>query len=200
MTADACALAVSPVELAHANDDDAPQLSARLVAGEEAAWVDFHERTFDRLFRYLLTVSHGDEDAAREALQLAYVKSVRYVRRFETEQAMWAWLAQIARGCLIDLARHKSRYRSLLARVETSQPSEQPIANDGSDRVKLLAAGIARLTESERTLIEARYMADQSIAHIANATGATPKAIESRLARIRARLRKWLGHANPYER
>ncbi|HEX5176630.1 MAG TPA: sigma-70 family RNA polymerase sigma factor, partial [Chthoniobacteraceae bacterium] len=162
MTADACALAVSAVELAQANHDDAPQLSARLAAGEEAAWVDFHARTFDRLLRYLLTVSHGDEDAAREALQLAYVKAVRYVRRFETEQAMWAWLAQIARGCLIDLARHKARYRSLLARVETPQPSEQLITDDGSDHVTLMAAGIARLSESERALIEARYMADQS--------------------------------------
>jgi len=201
MIADACALAVPPAELAHAHaDDDTPQLSARLVAGDEAAWTDFHERTFNRLLRYLLTVCHGDEEAAREALQLAYVKSVRYIRRFETEQALWAWLAQIARGCLIDLARRKTRYASLLARLEAPPVVEQPVPEPGSDRAALLAIGVARLPAPERALIHARYIADQSIAQIANASGATPKAIESRLARIRARLRRWITCAKHNER
>lgn len=196
MIADACGLAVPPVELAHADADDTPQLSARLVAGEEAAWTDFHGRTFDRLLRYLLTVAHGDEEAAREALQLAYVKSVRYVRRFDTERVMWGWLAQIARSCLIDLARHKSRYASLLARLEAPPALEQSVNDSCGDRATLLATSLARLTASDRALIEARYTADQSIAQIASATGATPKAIESRLARIRTRLRAWLTRAN----
>ena len=201
MIADACALIVPPADVARADaGDDTPWLSARLVAGEEAAWSDFHARTFDRLLRYLLTVAHGDEEAAREALQLTYVKSVRYVRKFDTEQALWGWLAQIARGCLIDLARHRARYASLLARLEPSPAAEQSAIDPGSDQAALLTMGVARLTASERALIEARYIADQSIAQIANANGTTPKAVESRLARIRARLRTWLTRANHYER
>jgi RNA polymerase sigma factor (sigma-70 family) len=192
MLADACCLPVAPVEFDEANTDDTPALSARLVAGDEAAWTDFHGRTFDRLLRYLLTLARGDEDAAREALQLAYVKSVRYVRRFETEGAMWGWLAQIARSCLIDLSRQQSRYAALLARLEASRALPEPVNDSRGDHAIGLAARLARLTASERALIEARYIADQSIAQIASAAGATPKAIECRLARIRARLRTWL--------
>lgn len=176
--------------------DGAARLSARLVAGEDAAWTEFHAQTFDRLLRYLLTAAHGHEDAAREALQAAYVKCVRHVRRFESEEAMWGWLAQIARGCLIDLARRRGRYAALLERWEKEPASANATPAERDD---LLAASLAQLAPAERTLIEARYTAGQPIAEIAAALGTTPKAIESRLARLRLRLRAWLTRANRHE-
>ncbi|MDB6153625.1 MAG: hypothetical protein JWL90_2078 [Chthoniobacteraceae bacterium] len=181
----------SPAEVCN---DDTANLSARLVSGEEAAWREFHARTFDRLLRYLLIAAHGNEEAAREAIQIAYVKCVRHVRRFEIEGVMWGWLAQIARGCLIDLARRRSRYAALLQVVtEESLINEQPRQAASFD--EHLAAGLARLTPSERALIEACYLANQPIRQIAQARRTTPKAIESRLARIRFRLRAWLTRA-----
>ena len=188
-------LAAMPAEIAQAADG-AAQLSVRLVAGEEAAWTEFHAQTFDRLLRYLLTAAHGDEDAAREALQAAYVKCVRHVRRFETEEAMWGWLAQIARGCLIDLARRRGRYAALLGRLaEEPAPGEStPPASDD-----LLTASLAQLAPAERALLEARYTTGQPIAEIAAALGTTPKAVESRLARLRTRLRTWLTRATRHE-
>ena len=196
MSARTACPAAMPAEISPAVNDGAARLSARLVAGEEAAWTEFHAQTFDRLLRYLLAAAHGNEDAAREALQSAYVKCVRHVRRFATEEAMWAWLAQIARGCLIDLARRRSRYAALLGRL-----AEEPTPGDSAPvpREDLLAAGLAQLAPAERTLLDARYAADQPIAEIAAALGATPKAIESRLARIRNRLRAGLIRATRHE-
>ena len=185
MTARPAFLAM-PADLPH---DGAARLSARLVAGEEAAWSEFHAQTFDRLLRYLLAAAHGHEDAAREALQATYVKCVRHVRRFETEEAMWGWLAQIARGCLIDLARRRTRYAALLGRLE-KEPAPGEAAPDV--REDLLAASLATLAPAERTLLAARYTDGQPVAAIAAALGTTPKAVESRLARLRSRLRAWL--------
>ena len=187
-------LAAMPAESPSANG--AAQLSARLVAGEEAAWAEFHAQTFDRLLRYLLAAAHGHEDAAREALQAAYVKCVRHVRRFENEEAMWGWLAQIARGCLIDLARRHSRYAALLARWEMERAPDNSAADPHG---KLLAASLAQLAPAERALLEARYTTGQPIAEIAAALRTTPKAIESRLARLRSRLRAWLTRAHRHE-
>ncbi len=195
MTARTEFLVAMPADLSPAADG-AARLSARLVAGEEAAWTEFHAQTFDRLLRYLLNAAHGHEDAAREALQAAYVKCVRHVRRFETEEAMWGWLAQIARGCLIDLARRRGRYAALLARLtEEPAPGDSPFDARG----ELLAACLAQLAPAERTLLEARYAAGQPVAEIAATLGTTPKAIESRLARLRTRLRTWLTRATRHE-
>jgi RNA polymerase sigma factor (sigma-70 family) len=105
---------------------------------------------------------------------------------------MWGWLAQIARGCLIDLARKQRRYAELLERF-TDEPTTA--AFEGSDSLvseSQLAEGLSRLQPEDRTLLEARYTAEEPIAKIAATLGTTPKAVESRLARIRQRLRIWL--------
>jgi len=175
---------------------DVARLSARLVAGEDAAWTQFHARTFDRLLNYLLAIAHGNEDAAREALQTTYVKCVRHVRHFNSEEAMWGWLAQIARGCLIDLARRRSRYSALLARL-----AEEPNFAEAKFDVRegFLSSSLQQLTSDERTLLEARYTDGQPVAEIAQAMGLTSKAVESRLARLRTRLRAWLDRATRHD-
>jgi RNA polymerase sigma factor (sigma-70 family) len=200
MTALNHALLMRPVDLPQAHADDTPELSARLVAGDEAAWSEFHARTFDRLLRYLLAAAHGNEDAAREALQLTYVKCVRHVRRFPAEGAMWGWLKQIARGCLIDLARGRSRYRALLVDLAAAPvvAADDDLARE--ELAQLLTAGLAQLDPSERALLEARYAQNQRLAHIADSSGTTRKAVESRLARIRTRLRAWLTTHTRHER
>ena len=192
MTALSPGLSVSPAELSHARRDDIPELSARLVSGEEAAWSEFHARTFEALLRYLIAAAHGNEEAARDALQIAYVKCVRHVRRFDSEEAMWGWLKQIARGSLIDLARGRSRYAALLeryARAAWNQPREE---DAGTELAELLTVSLDRLAPSDRALLEARYTRKERLTQIATSAGTSRKAVESKLARIRARLRRWL--------
>jgi hypothetical protein len=76
-----CAETVAGSAPRTAEDAAISALTRRLVAGEEAAWREFHDAYFDRLLRYLLVVCHGDETAARTALQASLVKIVRSVRR-----------------------------------------------------------------------------------------------------------------------
>ena len=57
-------------------------LTSALVAGDEAAYRTFHDAYVPRLFRYLLVVTAGDEQAAREALQAALVRVVRHIKIF----------------------------------------------------------------------------------------------------------------------
>jgi RNA polymerase sigma factor (sigma-70 family) len=189
----AASLAEMSAEPTPQTDDGAAELSAGLVAGQEVAWAEFHAQTFDRLLRYLLAASYGHEDAAREALQATYVKCVRHVRRFATKEAMWAWLAQIARGCLIDLARQRQRYAALLERFAAeAEGIGRETSPASAAREEWLSASLARLEPEERSLLEAHYTDEKPIAEIAATMGASSKAIESRLARIRHRLRAWL--------
>jgi hypothetical protein len=96
-------------------------LTARMSRGEEAAFQDFYGRYYGRLLRYLFVVTGGREEIAREALQHAFVRVARHVRRFDTEAAFWNWLALLARQCVADEMRKRNRYQNLLARFFQQQ-------------------------------------------------------------------------------
>src|SRR5580698_3859586 len=56
------------------------ELTRRMVAGDEPAWRIFYDAYFDRLWRYLLVVTNGHEDVAREALQATLVRVARHIK------------------------------------------------------------------------------------------------------------------------
>src|SRR4051812_35517279 len=50
------------------------RLTTRVAAGDEAAFLCFYEHFFDRLFRYVLVMTHGDEQLSRDLLQKLMLK------------------------------------------------------------------------------------------------------------------------------
>jgi RNA polymerase sigma factor (sigma-70 family) len=182
---DALPVPSAPVPVA---DAEVAKLTERLRAGDETAWREFHRDYFDRLLGYLLVVCRGDEEAARESLQAALVKIVRHVRRFDRAEAWWGWLTVVARSCVIDGARRQSRYRALLARYAgifdppAAPRAEKPLPD-------LLEECLAELPAEERALLAAKYRDGESVAALAAESGCTGKAMESRLARLRQRVR-----------
>lgn len=182
-----------PISRAAETGDDTAQLTVRLAQGEEAAWRELHGRYFERMHRYLLTVAHGHEEAAAEALQATFIKAVRHIHRLENEAQLWRWLALVARGALVDSARKRNRYSAVLARFSEERSTANP---DTTGWEELLPDGLAQLPPEDRALLAARYDEGTSLGEIAIDAGTTPKAIESRLARIRARLKAWLTRAH----
>lgn len=83
---------------------------------EEEAFAEFLSLYQDRLFRYAIVLVRGDEHLAREALQQAMIKVVKYVRRFDDENVFWSWLTRIVRSVTIDDSRKRGRYQSFLSR------------------------------------------------------------------------------------
>lgn len=160
-----------------------------MVRGEEAAYHEFYERYFHRLLRYLLVVAAGREDAAREALQATFLRVARHIRQFNSEEVFWSWLTVLARSAAVDEQRKQKRYRGLLDRFfrrEMIGPDPHP----GPDLTVVLTENLDRLPPDERDLVERKYFRKQSIVQIAAALGLTEKAIESRLVRIRRRLKE----------
>jgi RNA polymerase sigma-70 factor (ECF subfamily) len=174
--------------MASADDASVAALTARLVTGEEAAWREFHDRYFNRLLRYLLVVSRGDEDAARDSLQAALVNIVRHVRRFDREEAWWGWLTVVVRSSFIDGVRRRSRYRALLERF-AGIFSAPPAPADRERLPELLEECLAALPREECALLSAKYRDGQSVADLATEFSCSEKAMESRLARLRHRVK-----------
>ena len=178
------------------------ELTGAMADGDEPAFGVFYERYYDRLFRYLVVLTHGDEPLTRDLLQVTLVKVVRAMKPFAEEGQLWQWLKTIARNTFLDSLRQASRVPNLIPLFEVdAEPSSAP--NDEEDQRPLfeaLDACLAELVPSERDLVEACYVRDLSQQEAAAQWNTTAKAVESRLARVRLKLRlailKRLRHEN----
>jgi RNA polymerase sigma-70 factor (ECF subfamily) len=167
------------------------ELTRRLVAGDEAAFLEFHQRYFDRLFRFLLVLSQGQEQDAKEALQQTLLRVVRYIRIFDSEEVFWGWLKVVARSAARDGNRKQRRYSALLERFAFGFHSST-VAGDSNAEHRLCAIleeSLAELAPQERQLLEAKYIEGATVREISQQTGLTEKAVESRLDRLRKSLR-----------
>jgi len=156
------------------------------------AWRTFYDAYFDRLWRYLLVVAAGNEDAAREALQGALVRVARHIKIFRDEIVLWSWLTVLARSAFADETRKRRRYLSFLDRFTRHANVEKDAASDSEidDRLRtLLENQVAALPPGERELIEQKYFTRRAVREIADELGTTEKAVESKLSRVRKKLK-----------
>jgi RNA polymerase sigma-70 factor, ECF subfamily len=181
-------------ETAAAPSLDVQVLTRALAQGDENAYRTFHEAYFPRLFCYLLVVAAGDEDTAREAVQSTFLRVVRYIKPFEEEPRFWNWLTVLARTALADQRRKRSRYRAFLERFtgHARMEAEAAPAADGQADARLLAAlehSVHRLPADERELVERKYFGRELVRDIAASLQISEKAVESRLTRVRLKLK-----------
>ena len=142
--------------------------------------------------RYLLVVTAGDEDAAREALQSALVRVVRHIKVFPSDAVFWSWLTVLARSALSDQTRKRRRYLAFLDRFTYHSRTQQAASDDpGADArlASLLERSLGALPFEERQLVEAKYFERRSVHEIAEGLSLSEKAVESRLVRIRQKLK-----------
>jgi len=172
---------------------DVAVLTRGMVRGDEEAYRNFYDAYFNRLFRYLLVVTAGDEEATREALQATLVRVVRHIKVFSNDAAFWSWLTVLARSALSDQNRKLRRYLAFLDRFTRHARIQREAANDSQPDAKLLALlerGVASLSPDEQQLVEWKYHARRSVREIAEELHTTDNAVESRLSRIRSKLKE----------
>ncbi|MBU6410841.1 MAG: hypothetical protein KGR98_10690, partial [Verrucomicrobia bacterium] len=75
----------------------ARRLAAALARGNEAAFQELYDRYHRRLFRLALVLGRGDEWLAHDTVQAAFVTAATKLRRVESEDHLWNWLARVAR-------------------------------------------------------------------------------------------------------
>jgi RNA polymerase sigma-70 factor (ECF subfamily) len=173
-----------------------------MVAGDETAYRTFHEAYYFRLNRYLLVVANGDEDAAREALQATFVRVVRHIKVFHEETRFWNWLTVLTRTAFADQRRKRSRYLAFLDRFTEHKRTEAVGTENGQADARLLAAlesSVRSLPADERELVEQKYFGRESVRAIAESLQTTEKAVESRLGRVRRKLKDALLTALKHE-
>jgi RNA polymerase sigma-70 factor (ECF subfamily) len=167
-------------------------LTRRMAEGDEMAWRTFYNAYFDRLWRYLLVVAVGNEDAAREALQAALVRVTRHIKIFHDENTFWSWLTVLARTAFADETKKRRRYFSFLDRFteHANIALDGASDNQADERLQiLLEQKIALLPPDEQKLVGQKYFVRRAVREIADELQTTEKAVESKLSRVRKKLK-----------
>jgi len=174
---------------AAAMDSDTTRLTRAIVAGNEAAFAEFYDSYSGRLFGLLLVLTSGQQEVAREVHQTVMVKLARRFKVIGTQAELWAWLAQIARNAFIDYLRKEGRRRECALDGSMADSGKAPADAAEQTLLARLEEGLQMLGPEERSLLEAVYFDKRTHKDVAAETGQTVKAIDSRLGRIRAKLR-----------
>jgi RNA polymerase sigma-70 factor (ECF subfamily) len=174
--------------------DGAPDIRALTVAirrGDAAAFARFHDLYSFRLYRFVLVLARGDENTAREVCQAALTKLAKRFEVFDEEPMLWAWLCALAKNTFIDHYRAQRR-RDRFVPLEEIPASTVGGENATGQLSEILAEALAALQPDERELMQAAYIDRRPLQELADNLGLTYKAVESRLARLRQKLKQQL--------
>ena len=170
------------------------ELTTALARGDDAAWSLFHREFGPGIFRQLLAATRGDHDLAGEALQQTYLRVARHARPCDSPPMFAGWLRIVARSALSDCRRRRRTFWELLRnpRAATDDVCDSLEAADDNALNSALDVALAELNADDRALLERKYFSGVDVRTIAADLELTPKAVESRLTRARADLRRRL--------
>ena len=142
------------------------------------------ERFHDEIYRFA-TRRIGDPVAGQDAAAETFADAFRGINKFEQTGAPFeAWLYTIARRRIVDQIRSRARHdHAELLGNEALAPASNGHESSVVDAM-LLRALIARLPETERDVVELRFMEDLDVEQTAVRLGKQPGAV--RVAQHRA--------------
>lgn len=173
-------------------DEGIGALTRALVDLDEDAYRRFFREYFPRLRAYAGRLTGGNEALAEDVTQETLLRVVRHVRPMSSAEEFWCWLVLLLRCAFLDAARKERRHQNLLGNYVIAAEIQASPAQPTIEGSEALSAALRRLRRRERQVFLAKYRDDESYDTIARALGLSPKAVESRLARIRAKLKSIL--------
>ena len=181
-----------------AANDEARALAAAIARGDELAFRTLYDRYHDRLLRLALVLGRGDESLAQDLVQTVFVTAAKKLRRVDGEEHLWNWLAQVARQTSAKAWRKRQRDPAM-AHAETLTEDCPANAEPDSFLEETLDVALKALDTDEQQLVRIFYFDRLSHKDIADQLGTTPKAVSSRLERVREKLRSLMKRALSHE-
>jgi RNA polymerase sigma-70 factor, ECF subfamily len=134
----------------------------------------------------------GDDSAAWDALQEAWIGISRGINRLADAAAFPAWAYQIVSNkCRDSIRREKRRREATETYSEQMQHKEQAAAS-ARQQYNSLKETLEQLSGSDRAILSLRYEEQFDTAEIADILGLPEGTVKSRLFYARQRLREYL--------
>ena len=178
------------------DDPSVDRCTARMVAGDRAA--------YEALFRERCGFVEAEasrrlgrrRDLADDVAQEAWLRVARRPCRCESAASLDAWLRRVVRSAAIDLLRSELARRVRERRVAEDRQESVAFLEDHDllEEIRREAAGIAGLTDHERSLFELKVRTDVTITQLAAMLGLGRAAVDSTLRRAAERARAMRNH------
>ena len=181
------------------DEHDEPALVRGLRAGLRDAWTTLYDRYSVEVWRHVARSVGPRATAVADIVQEVFVAAARSAPQFDPERGrLGKWLLGIAHH-------HVALYWRKLARTlrekqfaEEGSPTFRDFFDSSSsvevlcqnrEFVELVQSVLAELPEDYALLLQAKYVDEQSLESLAQASGDSEEAIKSRLARARRAFR-----------
>ena len=152
-----------------------------------ASFEEFYAATVDRLLGHLFLVT-GDLHAAEEIVQEAFTRASMRWPRLRSYDVPEAWVRRVAMNLAADRARGLRRQTRALMRL-----GPPPAVPSVSVETLALVEALRTLPVRQRQAVVLHYLADLSVAEIAQALAVPSGTVKSLLARGRRALAAKLG-------
>lgn len=153
--------------------------------GSDRAFSFLFHRYQKALLRYGLKVS-GDDQIAQDAVQEAWLKLAKNIRRLDDPRAFKAWIYQLVHWSCIDLLRatkHSKLHQDLTDDIVLT-------ADRANDQYDSLSVSIKRLPGTEKQMIHLFYLEELSVKEVAQVLKISEGTVKSRLNRARRLLKE----------
>lgn len=172
---------------------DSAALSARIAAGDEAAFATFYAHWFAPAVALAKALVRADEAAALDLVQDVMLAVARRLPPLADERAVRAWLSTAIVRTGIDRQRQQQRRQrreqhAAAGREPVVGPTWKAMLDD--ERAAWLQARIAELPELDQALVAARFGERISVAAAGGAFGLGEDQAHGRLRRVMQRLRQ----------
>lgn len=172
-------------EPAHASDLDAwaARVSGGVAAGSRESLAALYEAKFDWLYATVRRATRCDESFALDCVQDAMVRVATKLVRLESAASLDAWLRRVVLTAALDRLRAE-RSQAMRVKRGGAKPAREL---DGT--VSAIEEELARLAHDDRNLLRLRFARGLTLQQLGEHLGLAPKAIDSRIRRLLARLR-----------
>lgn len=173
-------------------------LLTRAASGDAAAFEQIvvrHERRVLTLSWRLLGAMEDAQDAAQEV----FLRTFKYLHRFDTQKPFEPWLVRMTVNVCRDLGRARQQRGAVLVegrtcdRVELRDSGNDPHAElQFEQQRQVLYRALNELPEKERTAFVLRDIEGMTTAETAGALGSSEATVRSQISSARLKIRKYV--------
>ncbi len=161
----------------------------RRTSISEEELVDVYRRCIGPLYSYTSRRIGGERQLAEDIVQEAFLRGLSCWHREGLPRSPLAWLKTVASNLLASHYRRVQPKRLEEIRWEPEATAWEPA---GREEAALLGRGLSLLSESQAHLLEAFHFEGKRVRELAQEMGISERAVEGRLRRARAALRRAL--------
>ncbi len=177
---------------------DDQELASFAVAGQQRAYRELMHRYKDPVYR-LISNSIGDPVEALDLLQDTFVSAFSALDRYDRGRPFKIWVSRIALNKSRDWARRRAvrSFFTFACPIEAAEEYESDTPDpysqaEGKAELLRVAKAMSQLPHNLREILVLRGVEELSQTETASALGISEKAVETRLYRARAQLKKLL--------